>query len=145
MRFWDASAILPLCLQEPSSPLFKKILQEDEAIAAWWATPVECDSAFARLRRGGSITETEEEKARQILSVLSGAWTEVQPSQTLRNMASRSLRLHPLHSADSLQLAAALIWVQGQPGGKDFVCADKRLCEAARREGFRTLPLEISH
>ncbi len=39
MKFWDASAIIPLCLTEPRTPLLKKIAQEDRAIIAWWGTP----------------------------------------------------------------------------------------------------------
>jgi hypothetical protein len=45
-----------------------------------------------------------------------------------------------LRAADALQLAAALVWCQGDPLQHGFVCLDQRLREAARREGFTALP-----
>jgi predicted nucleic acid-binding protein len=74
------------------------------------------------------------------LDRLAVAWTEVEPSQEVREQARRALRLHPLRAADALQLAAALVWIQGQPGGQHFVCLDRRLREAAQREGFLIFP-----
>ncbi len=50
MKFWDASAVILLCLQESRTGSLRKLADEDEAIVAWWATPVECYSAFGRFR-----------------------------------------------------------------------------------------------
>lgn len=143
MKFWDASAIIPLCLQEPQTTVLKKITDEDEAIVAWWSTPVECYSTFARLRREELLDSSEETYAREILMDLSAEWTEVQPSFAVRESAGRALLLHPLRAADSLQLAAALVWAKGHAAGHHFVCLDQRLREAARREGFVILPRSI--
>ena len=32
MKFWDSSAIIPLCLKEPASDIVKDILMADEGI-----------------------------------------------------------------------------------------------------------------
>lgn len=143
MRFWDASAIIPLCLQEPHTAALMQTVEEDSAIAAWWATPIECCSAFARLRRDDILSRQSEEQARAILTALAADWTEIAPSQAVRERAVRALLLHPLRAADSCQLAAALVWVQGRPGGHEFVCLDHRLREAAQSEGFRVLPRAV--
>jgi hypothetical protein len=45
-----------------------------------------------------------------------------------------------LRAADSLQLAAALLWTRGRPAGHDLVCLDERLREVAVSEGFAVLP-----
>jgi hypothetical protein len=58
----------------------------------------------------------------------------------VRENAARALLLHPLRAADSLQLAAALLWTRGRPAGHDLVCLDERLREAATSEGFAVLP-----
>ena len=42
-------------------------------------------------------------------------------------------------AADALQLAAALMVAEEDPGLVDFVSGDARLAEAARREGFTVL------
>ena len=115
MRFWDASALIPLCLQEQQTGLLKKLAQEDEAIVAWWGSPVECLSALARLRREDALSPAEEEQAQTVLRALMTAWTEVEPSGLVREQAGRVLRLHPLRAADALQLAAALVWCQEIP------------------------------
>jgi predicted nucleic acid-binding protein len=44
--------------------------------------------------------------------------------------------MHPLRSADALQLAAALIAAEDHPGSLPFVTLDDRLALAAEREGF---------
>lgn len=140
MRFWDASALIPLCLHERQTGFLKKLVQEDEEIVAWWASPVECLSALARLRRERCLSVAEEGQAQAILRALMEAWTEVEPSGHVREQAGRVLRLHPLRAADALQLAAALVWCQGNPDNHSFVCLDQRLRDAARREGFLLLP-----
>jgi predicted nucleic acid-binding protein len=140
MKFWDASALISLCLHEPETAMLKKIAQADEAIVAWWASPIECLSALARLRREGSLTIHEEGQAHAILRSLMSGWTEIEPTEAVREQAARVLRLHPLRAADSLQLASALVWSQGASIDHSFVCLDKRLRDAARREGFHVLP-----
>ena len=75
-----------------------------------------------------------------MLRALMSAWTEVEPTGLVREQAGRVLRLHPLRAADALQLAAALVWCQGDPIYHAFICLDQRLREAARREGFPILP-----
>ncbi len=140
MIFWDASAIIPLCIEEPQTRGVKGILKKDGSMAVWWGSIVECHSAFARLRRDGVLTDKEEDQVRYILSILSEAWSEIEPSEGIRNLTSRLLLLHPLRAADSFQLAAALTWADKAPKGHHFVCLDNRLRDAARKEGFALMP-----
>jgi len=58
----------------------------------------------------------------------------------VRARAQRLLAVHRLRAADSLQLAAALVWCRERPIGVGFVCLDDRLCGAAVREGFTMEP-----
>lgn len=139
MKFWDASAVIPLCIDEPHSKAVQEIAQ-DGSLAAWWGTVVECRSAFARLRREGFFFEADEDDLVSLLEMLSSGWTEIEPSDEVRAIAGRLLLNHPLRAADSLQLAAALVWAGKSPMGHRFVCLDQRLREAARKEGFKVLP-----
>jgi hypothetical protein len=140
MIFWDASAIVPLCLDEPQSRVLKGLLKRENAMAVWWGSIVECHSAVARLRCEEVLRESEEDWVRQLLEVLAEAWTEIEPSRDVREIASRLLLVHPLRAADSLQLAAALVWADKRPKGHRFACLDARLREAVRKEGFTLLP-----
>lgn len=143
MIFWDASAIIPLCIDEPQTKVVKGILKKDTSMAVWWGSIVECHSAFARLRRDKFLKHKEEDQVRHILTILSDAWTEIDPSEDIRNIASRLLLLHPLRAVDSLQLAAAIVWAGKTPKGNHFVCLDRRLRSAARKEGFALMPSEF--
>ncbi len=140
MRFWDASALVPLCVkQQPISGIARGLLTEDPGIAVWWGSPVECWAAFARLRRERLLEGGEEEAALSRLRLLQEAWAEIQPSEEVRVHAARLLRLHPLRSLDVLQLAAALVWAGSPPSG-EMVVFDRRLQEAARLEGLSPRP-----
>jgi hypothetical protein len=140
MRFWDSSAIIPLCLKEPATEGAKNLAKTDEDIVVWWTTRVECMSALARRYREGALPTHAEQKAKAVLSALAEAWSEVQPSELVRRRAERLLMVHPLRAADALQLAAALLWTESATMGSEFVCFDQNLREAAVREGFTVLP-----
>lgn len=140
MRFWDASAVIPLCVDDPSTARVRRLAHEDPAIAAWWGTVVECCSALSRLRRQGDLTVADLARARHLLDRLAESWSEVTPVPEIRDQAVRLLGLHPLRAADALQLAAALLWADRRPWGYHFVCLDTRLREAARAQGFSVLP-----
>lgn len=143
MIFWDASAIIPLCIDEPQTKIIKGILKKDTFMAVWWGSIIECHSAFARLRRDKFLKHKEEDQVRHLLAILADAWTEIDPSEDIRNIASRLLLLHPLRAADSLQLAAAIVWAGKTPKGHHFVCLDRRLRDAARKEGFALMPSDF--
>jgi len=140
MRFWDSSAVVPLLLEQPQSQRVRALLAEDPEVVTWWGTPVECASAFARLRREGALAESDEAALAHQLEGLRRVWYEMTPGDHLRAQALRILRVHPLRAADALQLAAALEW-SGSPGSGSMVTFDERLGSAAEREGFSVLGL----
>ncbi len=140
MRFWDTSAIVPLCVTEPATVQARRLVDADQSVVVWWTTRTECVSALARLRRQGELTAVEEKQARRLLAALSAEWTEVSPSERLRQRTERLLALHALRAADAFQLAAALLWSRGDTSAHAVVSFDTRLREAAAREGFQVLP-----
>ncbi len=104
MKFWDSSAIIPLCLKEPASDLVKNLAEEDGDLVVWWTTRVECLSAMARRRRERVLAIPAERRARAALSALAGEWSEIQPTELVRVRAERLLMVHSLRAADALQL-----------------------------------------
>ena len=141
VKFWDTSAIVPLCVEESQSEAVKSILARDTTLVVWWATRVECISALTRQTREGGLSAAGEKQAREVLETLAESWIEIQPSETLRATAERLLAVHPLRAADSFPLAAALQWCQRQSRGMSIVSFDARLRDAAYREGFALLPV----
>ena len=139
MRFWDTSALIPLCVDEPESVGVKALLRDDPSMVVWWGSVIECWSALARRRREGMLQNADEEAARTFLHTLQESWIEVLPGEDVRARAGRLLRLHPIRSADAVQLAAALVWAGDPPSG-EIVVYDRRLGESARLEGLTVRP-----
>jgi uncharacterized protein len=139
VRFWDASAIIPLLAEEPARERLLNLLDEDSQILAWWGTLVEIASAVARREREGIINAEEVGAVLGVARRLAESWHEIVPSDSVRRTAERLLRAHPLRAADSLQLAAAVIAADHDSTSLEFVCLDARLASAARREGFSVL------
>lgn len=136
MRFWDTSALLPLIVDEPRTEATAALFDEDRDFALWWATPVECASGLTRLVREKRLDEGGLDLALTRLDALLERGVVIEPCDTIRAEARRLLRVHPLRSADSLQLAAA-IELRASPALRhEFVTYDERLALAARREGF---------
>lgn len=118
-----------------------RLLSEDASIVVWWGTRLECASAISRLVRMGTLIGEGVNEARASLNSLADNWLEIQPDVPLRTAAEGLLAQHPLRVADALQLAAALEWCDDDPVGRVFTCLDRRLREAATREGFTVLPI----
>ena len=135
--------MLPLCLQETPTPVVRQLMVDDDAITAWWGTPVECASAIARRRREGVLPASHHGEALRRLGRMAAAWITVAASVRVRDRALRLVEVHPLRAGDALQLAAALVWAEESPAGRQLVTLAERLREAGRREGFTVLPEEL--
>jgi predicted nucleic acid-binding protein len=140
--FWDTSAIIPLLVQEPATTLLLMLLRGDEHMIVWWGARIECVSALARCGRDGRLVQRGDQQARDAPNLLATSWSEVLPSDRVRLLAERLVSVHPLRAADALQLASALVWSDGGPDQRAFVCLDARLREAARKEGLTVEPLD---
>jgi predicted nucleic acid-binding protein len=133
--FWDASALVPLCIVQGATPSVVTLYKSYPAVV-WWATPVEIASALARLLRTREINSSECANARQVAAALADEWSVIQPSNALRDHAMRLVDRYDLKAADAMQLAAALEWCEDVPRGEIFLTADQKLREAAVLSGF---------
>lgn len=139
VRFWDSSAIVPLIVQEGVSDLIGALARENHGMVVWWGTRVELASALRRGERDAAMSDDDVSRAFEGLGIISEAWTEILPSERMRSRAQRLLAVHPLRAADALQLAAALAWQEDDAAGAELVCLDRKLAQAAAREGFAVL------
>lgn len=136
MKFWDASAVVPLLMGEASTAHLMALVKVDSSMLVWWGTPVECASAVARLERDTSLDASGAAQAFRRLNDLAQGWHEIDPSDAVRETAIRFLRVHHLRAADALQLAAAFVAAEGRPSALAVITLDDRLASAARKEGF---------
>jgi uncharacterized protein len=133
--FWDSSVLIPLCIVQPTSGGARQLAAAYPQIV-WWGSRVEVRSAIARLYRSNSLDTGGRIIAVDTLGLLIKTWREIAPDHELRELAAGLPDQYPLRAADSMQLAAALIWCSRKPAGRVFVCSDQRLCEAAELAGF---------
>lgn len=139
MRFWDSSALISLVVEQSFSRKALAFYKEDSELVVWWGSRIEFISAISRLERESFLDQEMAQNIYSKLDYLSDCWFEVQPGQQVRELAERLLRVHALRSADALQLAAALVVSENKPRTLDFICFDKRLNQAALKEGLNVL------
>jgi predicted nucleic acid-binding protein len=132
--------MIPLLSEEATSDTLNGLLREDREIVVWWGTWAECTVAISRLVRENTLNENDEATARFTLDLFASIWMEVKPTNGIRSLTEILSLNHPLKTADTLQLAAALRWCEGDPRNKGFVYLDNQLRRAAEYEGFDVLP-----
>ena len=118
--FWDASALVPLCVPGLGGARGRQLLRDHKPVV-WWTTPGEVADAIARLKREGFL---DPEKTRAVacrLEMLRPTWREVQPVSEVP------------------ELVAALVWRRKRPKGRNFLCRDRRLSQAAQQAGFTVI------
>jgi len=131
---------VPLAIIEQRTAVVSALYQADTDMAIWWVTPTECIAALMRRQREGTAAVGEVQAIQVDLERLLSSALEMEPVQQVRLTAQRLQANHPLRAADALQLAAALVWAEQQPSGREFVSLDRRLRDAAQREGLTVLP-----
>jgi len=139
VRFWDSSAVVPLVCAEPVSARCRSWLRADPVVLVWALAATEVLSALARKRREGALGRVAFADGKERLAGLERAWNEVAHYDAVRARARRLLEVHPLSAADALHLAAALVAVEERTATMEVVTFDRRLAEAAEKEGFGVL------
>lgn len=139
MRYWDASALVPLLISEPGSRCAEAWFTEDGHVVTWAWTRTEITSAIERCARKGTLNRRQRRAVLDRLESLAAEWDEVTDVLSVRARANSVLARHPLRAADAGQLGAALLVNEHLPDPLVFLCLDRRLCDAAEREGLRVM------
>jgi predicted nucleic acid-binding protein len=145
VKFWDASAIVSLLVEEEHSRACRDVSRADPGIVLWQFTFAETISALRRnMRRDPPLSEWQFDAAHRRLNLLRRHWEVVKAKDdnAIEDMNGRELALmirRPIQSGDALQLAAAMTYFE--PVHKaGFVVIDRGLAHAAKAEGFTIYP-----
>jgi predicted nucleic acid-binding protein len=139
VRYWDASAIVPLVIEEAGSDLVRRWARDDDQIVTWCLTRLELAGAVERRARQGALGPAARRTVLRRFEELAAAWDEVVEMLPVRDRGLALLVRHPLRAADAAQLAAAQLAAEDNPRALPFVCLDRALAAAADREGFCVL------
>lgn len=140
MKFWDASAVVPLIVREEKTEYCVKKFRSDEDVLVWTLSKIEVLSALCRRFRENSLNEGAFELAKDRMNDFFDMVFEVVSISKVKERALRLLQVHPLKSADALQLAAVLVSTEEDPSRLPIICFEERLSRAARCEGFIVNP-----
>jgi predicted nucleic acid-binding protein len=139
-EFWDASAVVPLCVTEGSTSRAREQLKRSSPVI-WWATSIEVRSAIVRLRNTGQLTGIKAAGAISRIERLHRNWRVIETSGPILQLAARCVDNFDLRAGDALQLGAALVWCKERPHGRALISNDRKLNEVARQLGFAVVDL----
>ncbi|TMH28301.1 MAG: type II toxin-antitoxin system VapC family toxin [Betaproteobacteria bacterium] len=140
MRFWDASALVPLLASEAATEMVGQLYRADQEIAVAWTATIECASACVRKHRERVISDEQLTLLLERLRMLSQSWNIAEPTLDLRVSAERLVARHALRAGDAIQLASAIALASAAGPVSELVCFDRRLALAATTEGLRVVP-----
>ena len=136
MRYWDASALVPLIIAESASEWARRKLAEDDRIVTWAWSHTEIVSAVERRAREGLFSRSQRMEVLGRLDTFADHWDEVSDILAVRRRANALLARHALRAADAGQLGAALLVQEQLSHRLTFVCLDERLAATAERESL---------
>lgn len=139
MRFWDASALVPLIVEEPGSLVCRAWIRDDPEIVLWGLTWLEVASAVERRVREGRVPKALRSAALARIKRIVGDAHEIGDLPAVRTRALSLVARHTLRAADAAQLGAALLVADPDPASLTMVVLDHGLAEAAEREGLGVL------
>ena len=137
--YFDTSALVKLYIQEDGSDRLQQMLDqnEDNRIFILELTLLEARSALRRRVRDREISTTAANRfLTQIDQDGKSRYFVEQISDRVTAEAHRLIDTYPLRALDALQLAGCILSSQTYYLSPTFVCADRRLCNAATAERF---------
>lgn len=137
--YFDTSAIVPIIIEEPSSPAASRLWDEADRVVSSRLVYAECRAALALAHRMGRMGDDELQTAVQDFESLHQQLDTVEVTESLVRGAGSLAQQFALRGYDAVHLASAQL-----VHDPDMVLAagDKSLLEAARSLGIATSNLE---
>jgi len=139
VRFWDASALVPLIVEEGGSLVCREWIKDDPEVILWGLAWLEVAAAIERRVREGRLSKALRGAALARIRRIAGDAHEITDLPAVRTRALSLVARHALRAADAAQIGAALLMADPEPASVTMVVLDRRLAEAAEREGLSVL------
>ncbi|SET21553.1 type II toxin-antitoxin system VapC family toxin [Geodermatophilus poikilotrophus] len=136
IAYFDASAVVPLLVEEPGTDIALRVFLQAETVATVRMTFAEVSAALARASRLGRLTADAHDRA---LAGLESVWAQVDVLDVddgLVRAAGALARDHALRGHDAVHCAAALRVTSGTTVA---LAGDRDLLAAWQREGLQVL------
>ena len=138
--YLDTSALIKKYFSEPGSDEVVSRWRESTGIATFSVAYAE---AVASINRKYRETGFGKGRLGNILGAFSRDWNSfirVDVTDDLNGWIDKIISAHHLRGFDAIHLSSALIIHETVPEEFVFICYDKKLRQAAHREGLETLP-----
>jgi uncharacterized protein len=137
--YFDASALVKLCVAEPGSELASALWNRADVVATSRLSDTEVRAALSAGERAGVLGAAERAQA---VAAWERLWpalhlVEVSPQVLDRASALAGSNGHSLRGADAVHLASALVL---RHDDAIFAVWDERVASAARAQSLRVLP-----
>ena len=137
--YFDASALVKLCVAEPGSELASALWNRADVVTTSRLSDTEVRAALAAGERTGVLDAAERAQA---LAAWERLWPALHLVEVSPEVLDRASDLagsdgHSLRGADAVHLASALVLLHEDA---IFAVWDERVASAARAEALRVLP-----
>jgi len=137
--FLDTSAFVKLLIEEPGSAEVRRLVATERDIIMARLAYLECIGTIRRKQGEQLLTSSVANDLLKTLrqSLIAGTIRFIPFSDAIENRAVALLDAHGdsgLRTLDAIHLASCL-----ESGGSDFVLADRKLGDVARREGINVI------
>ena len=133
IAYFDTSALLPLIIDEPSTPVCQRFWNEASRVASVRLLYAEACAALARAHRMARLTTTQLDEAMEALEEIVAELDHVEVTDELVRTAGALARTHGLRGYDAVHLGAG--W-NVSDDDVVFVTGDSNLATAAQALGI---------
>jgi predicted nucleic acid-binding protein len=140
VSYFDTSAVVPLLVAEPSTPVCREIWQRSERRLSSVVIKAEVAAALGRAHRMGRIDEAVRDAALLAASRLWRACDFVSVSDTLAEAAARLAVRHRLRGYDAIHVAVSMLVADDAVG----VSGDPAMITTWRDLGLPTVDTAVA-
>lgn len=138
--YLDTSAIVKLYIEEDGSDIVHDYTDRATIVSTSRIAYAEALSALVRCRDEKVLSKNNYDKCNTIFKFDWGMYFVIEVTEKIVEMAGNLVENHSIRGFDSIHLASAIVLRKEIKQSVDFMCWDNRLLEAAKKEGFNTLP-----
>lgn len=135
IAYFDTSAVIPLIVGEPSSAMCMRLWNEAARTVSVRLMYAEARAALAQAQRMARLSQQELARAVGQLDMLTGQMSFIEVTDRLVGAAGALAQTYQLRGYDAIHLAAAQTIADSDAV---FISGDRRLIDAAAREGLAT-------
>lgn len=113
ITYFDTSAVIPLILREPATPVCQKLWTATHRRATSLLTYVEAEAAIAQAHRIGRVTNDQASAASALFQSLWQQFVVITPESSIIRKAATLAHTQGLRGYDAVQCASALAIADG--------------------------------